>query len=75
MASHAFLYGEDQARYVIASGSPSDVLADAELLQLARKDAIALVKDDAGLRRPEHAALRRAVLERYGKTLDLAEIG
>jgi ATP-dependent DNA helicase RecG len=52
-----------------------DVLADAELLQLARKDAIALVKDDAGLRRPEHAALRRAVLERYGQTLDLAEIG
>src|SRR5205823_4674569 len=48
-----------------------DVLADAELLQQARKDAIALVKDDAGLRRPEHAALRRAVLERYGKTLDL----
>ncbi len=52
-----------------------DVLADADLLQLARKDAIALVKEDAGLRRPEHAALRRAVLERYGKTLDLAEIG
>jgi ATP-dependent DNA helicase RecG len=52
-----------------------DVLADADVLQLARKDAFALVKDDAGLRRPEHAALRRAVLERYGKTLDLAEIG
>jgi ATP-dependent DNA helicase RecG len=52
-----------------------DVLADAELLQLARKDAFALVKDDAALRRPEHEALRRAVLERYGKTLDLAEIG
>jgi ATP-dependent DNA helicase RecG len=52
-----------------------DVLADAELLQLARKDAFALVAADAGLRRPEHEALRRAVLERYGKTLDLAEIG
>jgi hypothetical protein len=33
------------------------------------------VKADAGLRRPEHALLRRAVLARYGKTLDLAEIG
>jgi len=52
-----------------------DVIADAELLQTARKDAFALVKEDAGLRRPEHAALRRAVLERYGQTLDLAEIG
>jgi len=27
--SHAFLYGEDQARYLIATGSPEDVLADA----------------------------------------------
>jgi ATP-dependent DNA helicase RecG len=52
-----------------------DVIADAELLQLARKDAIALVKDDSRLRRPEHAGLRGAVLERYGRTLDLAEIG
>jgi ATP-dependent DNA helicase RecG len=52
-----------------------DVLADAELLRLARQDAFALVAADAGLRQPEHAALRRAVLERYGKTLDLAEIG
>jgi ATP-dependent DNA helicase RecG len=52
-----------------------DVIADAELLQLARKDAFALVAADAGLRQPDHAALRRAVLERYGQTLDLAEIG
>jgi ATP-dependent DNA helicase RecG len=52
-----------------------DLLADVELLQLARKDAFALVGADTGLSRPEHAALRQAVLERYGKTLDLAEIG
>ncbi len=26
VASHAFLYGEDQARYVIATGSPGDLL-------------------------------------------------
>ena len=39
------------------------------------QDAIALVAADAGLRQPEHAALRQAVLERYGKTLDLAEVG
>jgi ATP-dependent DNA helicase RecG len=52
-----------------------DVIADAELLRQARKDAFALVAADAGLRRPEHAALRRAVLARYGQTLDLAEIG
>jgi ATP-dependent DNA helicase RecG len=52
-----------------------DVLADTELLRQARKDAFALVAEDAGLRRPEYALLRRAVLERYGQTLDLAAIG
>ncbi len=51
------------------------LIADADLLRTARKDAFALVADDPGLRRPEHALLRAAVLERYGKTLDLAEIG
>jgi ATP-dependent DNA helicase RecG len=48
---------------------------DAELLGLARRDAIALVAADAGLASPEHAALRAAVSRRYGKTLELAEVG
>jgi ATP-dependent DNA helicase RecG len=52
-----------------------DLIADAALLQVARKDAFALVAADAGLRQPEHAGLRRTVLERYGRTLDLAEVG
>ena len=52
-----------------------DLRADYEVLKLARSDAIRLVSEDAGLRRPEHALLRKAVLERYGQTLDLAEIG
>jgi ATP-dependent DNA helicase RecG len=52
-----------------------DVQRDKDLLHLARSDAFQLVKDDPGLRRPEHALLRVAVLERYGQTLDLAEIG
>jgi phosphoribosylformylglycinamidine synthase len=30
VASHAFLYGEDQARYLVATGAPEDLLADAE---------------------------------------------
>ncbi len=52
-----------------------DLLADGELLRQARKDAFALVASDAELQAPEHAMLRRAVQERYGKTLELAEIG
>jgi ATP-dependent DNA helicase RecG len=51
------------------------LIADADLLSLARKDAFAVVAADAGLRQPEHAGLRQTVLERYGKTLDLAEVG
>ncbi|HZY89132.1 MAG TPA: helicase-related protein, partial [Gemmataceae bacterium] len=51
------------------------LIADADLLSEARKDAFALVAADARLQNPENAALRAAVLERYGKTLDLAAIG
>ena len=52
-----------------------DLLADAELLQLARQDAFTIVAADAGLQQPAHGLLRQAVLERYGRTLELAEIG
>lgn len=52
-----------------------NLVSDADLLGAARKDAFTLVANDPGLRRPQHALLRAAVLERYGKTLDLAEIG
>jgi ATP-dependent DNA helicase RecG len=52
-----------------------DVLTDGETLREARRDAFALVARDAGLREPGHALMRRAVLQRYGTRLDLAEIG
>ena len=53
----------------------ADPGADRALLELARTDAFALVSADATLGRPEHASLRRAVLDRYGGTLELAAIG
>ncbi len=52
-----------------------NLVTDADLLSQARKDAFALVAKDAALSAPEHALLRRAVLERYGQTLELAEVG
>jgi ATP-dependent DNA helicase RecG len=52
-----------------------DLLRDRELLEIARRDAIELVKADARLTEPTHAILRQAVIDRYGKTLDLATIG
>jgi ATP-dependent DNA helicase RecG len=52
-----------------------DLIADADVLCLARQDAFKLVAEDPGLSRSEHALLRQTVLERYGRTLDLAAIG
>jgi ATP-dependent DNA helicase RecG len=51
------------------------LVAEKKLLLAARQDALAMVARDAGLRLPDHAGLRRAVLERYGKKLELAEVG
>lgn len=53
----------------------ADLLSDRDILEAAREDAIELVADDASLEKPEHALVRKAVVERYGKTLDLARIG
>lgn len=53
----------------------ASLFTDQPILREARKDAFQLVKDDAGLKRPEHQLLRAAVLEKYGRTLDLAEVG
>ncbi len=52
-----------------------DPIADRALLEMAREDAVALVSEDGGLAKPEHSLLRKQVLERYGDTLELAEIG
>ena len=51
------------------------LVADADLLGQARPGAFDLVAADATLGRPEHAALRAAVWQRYGETLHLAEVG
>src|SRR4029077_14008466 len=42
------------------------VIAHHDILKLARQAAFAIFAADAGLRRPEHALLRRTVLEKYG---------
>jgi ATP-dependent DNA helicase RecG len=52
-----------------------DLLADRDLLQKARRDAIGVVADDANLSKPENRLLRQMVVQRYGQTLDLASVG
>ena len=61
-------HGIDELRF-------GSLLGDIDLLRLARKDAFAIVAADAGLRQPQHVFLRQAVLQRYGQTMDLAEVG
>jgi ATP-dependent DNA helicase RecG len=51
------------------------LIQDADLVSLARKDALDVVASDPGLGDPAHGRVRNAVLERYGKTLNLAEVG
>ena len=41
----------------------ADLVKDREILQMARHYAIKLLKDDANLNKPEHAALRAAFIE------------
>ncbi|MCR4414046.1 MAG: ATP-dependent DNA helicase RecG [Thermoguttaceae bacterium] len=53
----------------------ADLLRDTAELDEARRDAAELVASDPGLARPEHARLRRMVIARYGRALDLADVG
>jgi ATP-dependent DNA helicase RecG len=53
----------------------ADLDRDAELLVEARRDALMLVAADPGLAKDEHAKLRRMMLARYGKALELGDVG
>ncbi|MEI8374549.1 MAG: ATP-dependent DNA helicase RecG [Planctomycetota bacterium] len=53
----------------------ADLLRDTDLLIEARRDALALVAADPGLALPQNLALRQRMLARYGKALDLGDVG
>ena len=53
----------------------ANLVKDRELIEGAREDAVEIVQRDPGLSEFEHEALRRQVLARYGKTLDLGDVG
>jgi len=48
---------------------------DRMILEQARDDALALIEDDPGLQSLELIRLRKQVLRRYGKVLDVGDVG
>lgn len=53
----------------------ADLTTDREILLEARNDAGKMVLADPGLSRPEHLKLRKQMLARYGKVLELGDVG
>ena len=53
----------------------ADLTRDTEVLEEVRRNAREMVESDVDLSRPEHALLRRMVLARYSKSLDLGDVG
>jgi ATP-dependent DNA helicase RecG len=53
----------------------ADLRHDQELLVEARREAERLFAADPGLERAEHARLRRQMLARYGRALELGDVG
>lgn len=61
------------------SGNPPLRLAripeDLDLLQLAKRDAQHLIQSDPTLSKPKHTRLRQILLQQYGQTLNLIDVG
>ena len=53
----------------------ADLVSDLPCLEAARDDAAALLRSDARLALPEHAALRKEVIRKYGRALKLIGVG
>ena len=53
----------------------ADLIRDAEILKRAQQDARQLIKSDAEMSDEKHSRLRQLVFARYGKALDLSDVG
>ena len=52
----------------------ANIIEDFDLLNMARRDAFKMVKDDPLLRKPENESLRNALIKRLGDKLGLTDI-
>jgi ATP-dependent DNA helicase RecG len=53
----------------------ADLTRDTTILEEARNDAAAIIAADPQLAQADHALLRQRVLARYGRTLELGDVG
>jgi ATP-dependent DNA helicase RecG len=53
----------------------ANIVDDFDLLNLARRDAFDMIKDDPSLNKSEHIALRKTLIEKFGTSLGLVDIG
>ena len=53
----------------------ANIVDDFELLNLARRDAFAMIKDDPVLKKADHAPIRTELIRRFGNKLGLADVG
>jgi ATP-dependent DNA helicase RecG len=53
----------------------ADITQELEMLHEAKDDALAILTDDPLLAKAEHAELRAALIEKFGQTLPLAQVG
>ena len=53
----------------------ANVIEDFELLNMARRDAFKMVKQDPLLAKKEHKTLKNAVIRKFGEKLGLTDIG
>ncbi|MHC5138771.1 MAG: ATP-dependent DNA helicase RecG, partial [Planctomycetota bacterium] len=52
----------------------ANIVEDFELLNLARRDAFAMISDDPTLTQPAHATLRKEIIHRFGDKLGLVDV-
>ena len=53
----------------------ANIVDDFDLLTLARKNAFELATNDPALLNPEHKNIRKALVEKFGDKIGLADIG
>ena len=53
----------------------ASIVRDSRILNEAKEDAYEVIDDDPRLSRPEHAALKAVLMERWKGRLDLAKAG